>query len=58
MTIAEWLAAAKADAEKRNLTGLVPLLESLARSTAALREADNRPQIGSKAAHAPTPEEN
>lgn len=55
MTIAEWLAAAKADAEKRNLTGLAPLLESLARSTAALREADKRPQLGSAAAHAPSP---
>jgi hypothetical protein len=56
MTITEWLAAAKADAEKRGLTGLAPLLESLARSTAALREADNRPNLGSEAAHAPSPE--
>jgi hypothetical protein len=56
MTIDEWLAAAKADAEKRNLTSLAPLLESLARSTAALRAADARPRVGSAAAHAPSPE--
>jgi hypothetical protein len=53
MTITEWLAAAKADAEKRGLTGLAPLLESLARSTAALREADNRPSLGSEAPNSP-----
>lgn len=58
MTIAEWLAAAKADAEKRNLPGLAPLLESLARSTAALRDADRRPNVGSDAAHAPSPGNN
>ena len=55
MTITEWLAAAKADAEKRNLAGLAPLLEGLARSTAALREADSRANVGSEAAHAPSP---
>lgn len=36
----DWLAAAVADAERRGLGELKPLLESLARSTAALREAD------------------
>jgi hypothetical protein len=35
-----WLAAACADAERRGLPELKPLLESLARSTAALRAAD------------------
>jgi hypothetical protein len=35
-----WLAAACADAEQRGLPELKPLLESLARSTAALRAAD------------------
>jgi hypothetical protein len=35
-----WLAAACADAERRGLPELRPLLESLARSTAALRAAD------------------
>jgi hypothetical protein len=38
--VAAWLARARADAESRGLTGLVPLLEALARSTSALRDAD------------------
>ena len=40
MTVESWLAAAIADAERRGLTGLKPILETLARSTSALREAD------------------
>ena len=40
MTIAEWLAQAKADAEKRGLPELIPLLEGLAKSTERLRAAD------------------
>jgi hypothetical protein len=40
MNTNEWLAAATADAERRGLHDLVPLLQTLARSTAALREAD------------------
>lgn len=35
-----WLKAACQDAERRGLPELKPLLETLARSTAALREAD------------------
>jgi hypothetical protein len=35
-----WLASAVADAERRGLPELKPLLEGLARSMAALREAD------------------
>ena len=35
-----WLRAASADAERRGLPQLKPLLEGLARSTAALREAE------------------
>ena len=35
-----WLAAACADAERRGLPELRPLLEGLARSTEALRTAD------------------
>jgi hypothetical protein len=35
-----WLAAAIEDAERRGLPELKPLLEALARSTAALRAAD------------------
>ena len=42
MHIDEWLKAARADAEKRGLPELKPLLESLARSTKQLREADTR----------------
>jgi hypothetical protein len=38
----DWLRAAIADAEKRGLSGLKPLLESLARSTMTLRKADER----------------
>ena len=40
MKIEDWLQAACADADKRGLSELRPLLESLARSTAALRRAD------------------
>ncbi len=40
MTIAEWLAAAKADAEKRGLPELLPLLDGLAESTERLRAGD------------------
>jgi hypothetical protein len=40
MTIDAWLQAAIADAEKRGLPELKPLLEALARATQALRAAD------------------
>ena len=36
-----WLAAACVDAERRGLPELKPLLEALARSTRALRAADD-----------------
>lgn len=38
--VARWLASACADAEKRGLPELRPLLEGLARATDALRNAD------------------
>ena len=38
--IDSWLEAACADAERRGLPELKPMLEALARSTAALRAAD------------------
>jgi hypothetical protein len=38
--IARWLAAAEADAERRGLPELKPLLQGLAASTTALRAAD------------------
>jgi len=40
MTIDAWLQAATADAERRGLSDLKPILETLARATAALRAAD------------------
>jgi hypothetical protein len=40
MTIESWLKAATADAERRRLPELKPILEALARSTQALRAAD------------------
>ena len=39
MTIESWLKAAIADAERRGLPELKPILEALARSTQALRAA-------------------
>lgn len=38
--VAAWLASAAADAERRNLPELKPLLETLSRSLQALRDAD------------------
>jgi hypothetical protein len=40
MTIEAWLEAALADAERRGLDGLKPLLQTLAESTRQLRAAD------------------
>ncbi len=40
MDIAAWLERASADADARGLPELKPLLEALARSTQALRDAD------------------
>ena len=40
MTIDAWLGAAVADAERRGLPELKPILEALARATTALRAAD------------------
>ena len=42
MDIAAWLAHATADAEARGLPELKPLLDTLARATQALREADGQ----------------
>jgi hypothetical protein len=41
MNIDDWLRAACADADRRGLPDLKPLLETLARSTANLRRADD-----------------
>ena len=40
MTVQSWLAAAITDAERRGLAELKPLLETLARATEALRQAE------------------
>jgi hypothetical protein len=40
MTIDAWLRAAVADAERRGIPELKPILETLARATTALRAAD------------------
>jgi len=40
MTIENWLAWATADAERRNLPELQPMLEALARAIRVLRAAD------------------
>ena len=40
MTVQDWLKSAIADAERRGLPALKPLLEAIAKSTEALREAD------------------
>jgi hypothetical protein len=40
MTLEQWLAASQADADRRGLPALKPLLESLVRMTGTLRAAD------------------
>ncbi|MEO7158711.1 MAG: hypothetical protein ABI039_14180 [Vicinamibacterales bacterium] len=40
MMIADWLAAAKADAEARGLPELIPMLDGMAQATERLRAAD------------------
>ena len=40
MNIADWLAAAKANAEERGLPELIPMLDGLAQATERLRNAD------------------
>ena len=40
MTVKTWLESAIQDAERRGLAPLRPMLEALARATAALRSAD------------------
>jgi hypothetical protein len=55
MTVQSWLAAAIADAERRGIPELKPLLETLARSTEGLREAEA--QISARDADAPPGEQ-
>ena len=57
MTIEDWLASACADADRRGLADLKPLLESLAGATKALRSAGwddaARPPAGQAPSAAP-----
>jgi len=59
MRIDAWLKAASEDAERRGLPELTPLLETLARSTAALRDAEHavRAAITAAGAAAEPPEQ-
>ena len=52
MRLDHWLNAAIEDAERRGLPELTTLLESLARSTAALREADRAARAADESADA------
>ena len=56
MTVKTWLEIASQDAERRNLQGLRPLLESLARSTSALRSADWNADATGEPVRTPTPD--
>ena len=52
MTIESWLQAAIADAERRGLPDLKPLLEALARAMKLLRDADwNEDATGQSTLH-------
>ena len=52
MTIEDWLTGALADADRRGLPELKPLLETLARATRALRGADFNDRADGHAQHA------
>jgi hypothetical protein len=51
MTVENWLKAAVADAERRQLPELKPLLEGLAGATSALRSADFLPRANAASQH-------
>jgi hypothetical protein len=51
MTITSWLEHAIADAERRQLPALRPLLEALSSSTAILRDADWNLEAADRADH-------
>jgi hypothetical protein len=53
MTIDAWLQAAVADAERRGLADLKPILETLARATTTLRAADFNEQAQGGSRQAP-----
>ena len=57
MTVERWLAAAEADAERRGMPGLKPLLQGLAAATTALRAAEwnERADVDHASASVPAP---
>jgi hypothetical protein len=55
MDIDAWLMLASDDARRRGLEGLLPLLETLARSTRALRAADDAARTQPAPTHEPPP---
>ena len=56
MDIDSWLAAAIADAQRRGLPELEPLLKSLAEMTRTLRAAEFDQVPDERAVHAPPPD--
>jgi len=56
MTIDAWLEQALQDAERRDLPALKPLLEALARSMSAMRDADWNDDVAEKARDTRTPD--
>ena len=56
MTIDAWLQAAIADAEKRGVPELKPILQTLARATTALRSADFNDDASGKPSSAAGPQ--
>jgi hypothetical protein len=56
VTIKSWLDSAIQDAERRGLSALRPLLESLARATSALRTADWNSDATGQSSHTPSPD--
>lgn len=56
MTVERWLAAAEADAEKRGLPELKPLLQGLAASMRTLRAGDWNDRADRDAGTPPRPE--
>jgi hypothetical protein len=56
VTLDAWLAAAIEDASRRGMPDLAPLLEALARSTAALRDADDARRQRAEPGQPPEPQ--
>ena len=55
MTVDKWLEAMQADADRRGLPALKPLLEGLARMTTALRAADFNERADGRSRLSPEP---